>query len=76
MTDRKKSPKPADPPTRAKRRKGESSKPGRSTPKDERFRAREAPPDDPIYTRGFVIGGRYPRRSSKDTPGGSEEKSK
>ena len=74
MTDRKKSPKPADRSSQAKRRKGDSSKPGRSTPKDERFRARKASPDDPIYTRGFVIGGRYSRRSSKDTPSGSGER--
>ncbi len=75
MADRKKSPKPADRSSGAKRRKGDSSKAGRSTPKDERFRARKASPDDPIYTRGFVIGGRYSRRSSVDSPGGSGKKS-
>ncbi len=75
MTDRKRSSKPTDRFSQAKRRKGDPSTAGTPTPKDERFRARKASPDDPIYTRGFVIGGRYPRRSSKDTPSGSGKKS-
>jgi hypothetical protein len=29
-----------------------------------RFVVRDAPPDHPIYTRGFVIGGRFPGRRS------------
>ena len=31
-----------------------------------------ASPDDPIYTRGFVIGGRYSRRSRRTRGEGSE----
>ena len=31
--------------------------------KGRRYSIKEAPPDDPIFTRGFVIGGRYPRRT-------------
>jgi hypothetical protein len=31
--------------------------------KGNRFLVRKASPDDPIYTRGFMIGGRYPKRA-------------
>lgn len=34
---------------------------------------KEASPDDPIYTRGFMIGGRYLRKSSKDTDATSSD---
>jgi len=39
---------------------------GAPTPKA-RFSSREAPPDDPIYNRGFAIGVTRSRNSSADT---------
>ncbi len=37
---------------------------------------RELPPDDPIYTRGFAIGGRRSKASSISTKSSSSSKSK
>jgi hypothetical protein len=37
--------------------------------KVKRFNITEAAPDDPIYTRGFVIGGRYPGRRTINEQG-------
>ena len=36
---------------------------------------KEALPDDPIFTRGFVIGGRYPSRRPRGSGDGKKEKS-
>ena len=41
---------------------------GKVIRKGKRLSIREASPDDPIYTRGYVIGGRHSRSSSKPTP--------
>ena len=38
----------------------------KSNPEERSFVIRKAAPDDPIFTRGFIIGGRYPRRRSHD----------
>ena len=37
---------------------------------------RQASPDDPIYTRGFAIGGRRSKASSTSTKSSSSSKSK
>jgi hypothetical protein len=37
---------------------------------------REASPDDPIYKRGFVIGGHITKNSSKDIPVNNSEEPK
>ena len=37
---------------------------------------RQASPDDPIYTRGFVIGGRRSKAASTSTKSSSSSKSK
>ena len=36
-------------------------------PKKHTFQITEAAPDDPIYTRGYVVGGWYGRRQKKPT---------
>lgn len=41
---------------------------GKLTPQGRPSLRREAPPDHPIYKRGFVVGGHYSRRSSTTTP--------
>ena len=33
--------------------------------KGRRYSIKVFPPDDPIYTRGLVVGGRYPRLGTK-----------
>lgn len=38
------------------------------TPPDNRFSFEEASPDDPIYTRGFAIGGMSSMRFSNSSP--------
>ena len=43
-----------------------TSKTGKVTPKERESLIRKALPDDPIFSRGFVLGGRYPRRTPKD----------
>jgi hypothetical protein len=40
------------------------------------FSIRELSPDDPIFTRGFVIGGHYPGRSSRSAGSSSTSRTK
>lgn len=43
------------------------STPEEETPKNKRFVMTPAPPDDPIYTRGFMVGmRRLPKAGKKD----------
>ncbi len=49
-----------------------TSKTGRPTPEEVASLLPQASPDDPIYTRGFVIGGRF----SKRTPPSSDDEKK
>ena len=44
------------------------SKTGRKTQREGLSWIKEASPDDPIYTRGYMIGGKRSRTSLKDTP--------
>ena len=44
----------------------DTSTTGKPTPKGKGFSIKKASPDAPIFTRGFVSGGCYTRRSSKD----------
>ncbi len=41
---------------------------GQPIRKGKRFSINRASPDDPIFKRGFVIGGRYSSTSSKGSP--------
>lgn len=47
----------------------------KKTQKRRRFSIREAAPDDPIYTRGWVVGGVYPRPAAQRTPPGKKGRS-
>ncbi len=68
----------SDPKKPARRRKtkrpekGGTSKTRQQTQRVPKYSAPEASPNDPIYTRGFVIGGRYSRRSRRTRGEGSE----
>lgn len=47
----------------------------KKTQKRRRFTIRKAAPDDPIYTRGWVVGGVYPRPAAQRTPPGKKGRS-
>ena len=44
-------------------------------PKERKSLVRDALPDDPIFTRGFIIGGRYPSRRPRGSGDEKKEKS-
>ena len=46
----------------------------KSNSEERSFVIRKAAPDDPIFTRGFIIGGRYPRRRLRGS--GDERRSR
>ena len=50
---------------------GDTSKTRTKIQKGARSLHRQASPDDPIYTRGFSIGGRYSRSSWRKKASGS-----